>query len=246
MSNTVGSTVKRFPIAALVLVAALGTSSEVRSQVGHPPESSPYTPLRATKVISLGVGYLGGSEGSAAVGPTDGLLAIGRFNMRIGGPLELDGSFGMANLERAIIDPLTVPTDSIVDVAKQTVTLLDLGIMLLLTGQKTWHRTVPYVGASFGVAFGGSIPEDTLSGFNFKTQFQLAPTVGLRWYPSDRLMVRIEFRDIVWRLSYPGTFFEIPEDDISASPVLDPTVANDTEWTHHPSVLFTIGYAISY
>jgi hypothetical protein len=164
--------------------------------------------------------------------------------MRIGGPLELDGSLGIANLERSIINPATAPTDEIVDVAKQTVTLLDAGLMLLLTGQKTWHRTVPYFGTSFGVALGGRVPEDTLSGFTFKTQFQLAPAVGFRWYPSNRLMFRLEFRDIVWRLSYPGSFFTSPEDDILAPPVLDPNIANDTEWTHHPTLLFTIGYAI--
>jgi len=244
MSNTTGFGVKQSTTTALLLLAVLGLSSEARSQVGHPPESSPYTPLRATKVISLGIGYLQGSSGRAAVGPTDGPLAVGRFNMRIGGPLELDGSLGIANLERNIIDPATAPTDSIVDVAKQTVTLLDAGIMLLLTGQKTWHRTVPYVGASFGVAFGGRVPEDTLSGFTFKTQFQLAPVLGFRWYPSNRLMFRWEFRDVVWRLSYPPSFFTSPEDDISAPPVLDPNIASDKEWTHHPTFLFTIGYAI--
>ncbi len=245
MSNSAGRGVKPLLAAFLLLVVAFGVASEARAQVGHPPESSPYTDVRATKIISLGVGYLGGSAGSAGVGPTDGPLAVGRFNMMISGPLELDGSLGVANLERGIIDPTTAPTDSIVDVAKQTVTLLDAGIMLLLTGRKAWHRTIPYLGASFGVAFGGSVPEDTLSGFRFKTQFQLAPVVGVRWYPSDRLMFRLEFRDIVWRLTYPPSFFTIPEDDILAPPVLNPNVYNDTEWTHHPTLLFTIGYAIT-
>jgi hypothetical protein len=164
--------------------------------------------------------------------------------MRISGPLELDGSLAVANLNRNIIDPSTAPTDSIVDTAKQTVTLLDAGIMLLFTGEKTWHRTVPYVGVSFGVAFGGSVPEDSLSAFVFKTQFQLAPAIGFRWYPSDRLMLRVEFRDILWRLSYPPSFFTIPEDDILAPPVLNPSIEDDSEWTHHPTFLFTIGYAI--
>ena len=116
----------------------------------------------------------------------------------------------------------------------------------MLTGQKTWHGMIPYVDLSLGVAFGGSVPEDSLSGFVFGTQFTIAPAFGVQWYPSDRLMLRTEFRDIIWQLRYPPSFFTRPEDDITSPPVLNPNVENDTEWTHHPTLIFTIGYAIGF
>jgi hypothetical protein len=166
--------------------------------------------------------------------------------MILSGPLDLDVNVSVANLERGIIDPTTAPADSILETAKQTVTIIDAGFILLLTGQKTWHRTIPYLGVSLGVAVGGDVRADSLSGFAFNTQFQIAPGLGVRWYVSDRLMLRADFRDVIWRLSYPQSFFTRPEDDQLAPPVLNPDVQNDTEWTHHPTLTLTLGYAIGF
>jgi hypothetical protein len=246
MSNAVGHSVKRVLAGTLICLALSGTMIEAHAQVGHPPGSSPYARLRPKTVISLAAGYMAGSAGSAHVGPADGPLVGARFNMVISGPLDFDANVGVANLDRHIINPSTAPTDSVVDVVKQTVTLLDVGLILRLTGQKTWHRTIPYLGLSLGVAFGGPVPRDTVSGFTFGTQFQVAPGLGVRWYLSDRLMFRIDFRDVIWRLSYPPTFFESPDDDLLAPPVLNPNVQDDSEWTHHPTLTLTLGYAVGF
>jgi len=246
MSNAVRHSVKRVCTGTLICLALSGMTLEAHAQVGYPPESSPYTRLRAKKVISLGAGYMAGSAGSAGVGPANGPLAAARFNMILSGPLDFDVNVAVASLERGIIDPSTAPTDSILETAKQTVTMLDAGLILLLTGQKTWHRTIPYLGLSLGVAIGGNVRADSLSGFAFNTQFQIAPGLGVRWYVSDRLMIRADFRDVIWRLSYPPSFFTRPEDDPLAPPVLNPNVQNDTEWTHHPVLTFTLGYAIGF
>ncbi|UCG85337.1 MAG: hypothetical protein JSW71_15565 [Gemmatimonadota bacterium] len=246
MSNVACHSVKRGLTGLLMCLALSGTIIEAHAQVGHPPESSPYTRLRAKRVISLGAGYMAGSPGSAGVGPANGPLVAARFNLSLTRPLDLDVNLGVANLDRGIIDPSTAPTDSIVDTAKQTVTLLDAGLVLKLTGQKTWHRTIPYLGLSLGVALGGNVQADSLSGFSFKTQFQLSPGLGVRWYPSDRLMIRVDFRDVIWRLSYPPSFFTLPEDDPLAPPVLNPNVRDDSEWTHHPTLTLTLGYAIGF
>jgi len=246
MSNGFSTRVKRTVARLLILLAALGMAAEAHAQVGHPPESSPYRPLRAKRVISAGVGYLWGSAGKAGVGPSDGPLVTARVDQVLSGALAVNLSVGVANLKRGLIKPSSAPADSILGHANQTVTLVDAAIVLLLTGDKTWHRTVPYVDLSLGVAFGGSVPEDSLSGFVFKTQFTIAPAFGVQWYPSDRLMFRGEFRDIIWRLRYPPSFFARPTDDPTSPPVLNPNVENDTEWTHHPTLIFTIGYAIGF
>jgi hypothetical protein len=246
MSNVVRNSVKRSIAPIVVFAAILGLAIEAHAQVGHPTGSSPYTPLQAKRVLSLGVGYLAGQAGTAGVGPTDGPLAAARFNLNLTGPIDIDVNASVANLNRGIINPNSAPADSILETVKQTVTMLDAGIILLLTGQKTWNRMVPYLGLSLGVAFGGSVPEDTLSGFTFKTQFQIAPSLGVRWYPSDRLMFRLDFRDVIWRLSYPPSFFERPADDPTSPPVLNPNTQNNTDWTHHPTLVFTIGYVMGF
>ncbi len=246
MSNACSTRVKRTTAGLTFLLAALGMAAETQAQIGHPPESSPYQQLRAKRVISAGVGYLWGSAGSAGVGPTDGPLVTARGEQVLSGALAVNLSVGGANLKRGLINPNAAPADSMLGYANQTGTLVDAGILLLLTGDKTWHRTVPYVDLSLGIAFGGSVPEDSLSGFVFKTQFTIAPAFGVQWYPSDRLMFRAEFRDIIWRLRYPPSFFVRPEDDPIAPPVLNPNVENDTQWTHHPTLILTIGYAIGF
>ena len=246
MSNVARSSVKRTITTIAVCATFFSPAIEAHAQVGHPTGSSPYSPLRARRVVSLGVGYLAGSAGSAGVGPKDGPLAAARFNMNLSGALDIDANLSVANLDRGIINPNSAPADSILETVKQTVTMLDAGIVLLLTGQKTWHRMLPYLGLSLGVAFGSSVPEDTLSGFAFKTQFQLAPSLGVRWYPTERLMFRVDFRDVIWRLSYPPSFFARPDDDPLAPPVLNPNVQNDTEWTHHPTLVITLGYVIGF
>jgi len=241
MSNAFSTRVKRTTAQLLVLLAALGMAVEAHAQIGHPPESSPYRPLRAKRVISAGLGYMWGSAGKAGVGPSDGPLITARGEQVLSGALAVSLSAGVANLKRGLLEPNSAPADSILGIANQTVTLIDAGIVLLLTGDKTWHRTVPYAGLSLGIAFGGSVPEDSLSGFVFKTQFTIAPAFGVQWYPSDRLMFRGEFRDIIWRLRYPPLFF-----GPISPPVLNPNVENDTEWTHQPTLIFTIGYAIGF
>lgn len=246
MSNEVRHSVKRVCGATLLLSVLGAMIAEAHPQVGHPPESSPYTRLRAKRVVSLGAGYVAGSSGSAGVGPANGPMGAARFDIILGGPLEFNVNVGVAKLDRRVIDPTSAPADSVLEIATQTVTMLDAGIVLLITGQKTWHRTIPYVGLSLGAVFGGRVTADSLSGFRFKTQFQVAPSAGVRWYPTDRFMFRVEFRDVIWRLSYPLSFFNPPEDDPLAATVLDPEVQDDTDWTHHPALTVTLGYAIGF
>lgn len=242
MSNATCS-MKQAWAAAVVAYMALGWPVAAFGQVGRSPQSSPYRDLSATKVLALAVGVLGGSAGSAGVGPTDGPFVGARFDLHAGGPVDVWFGLGVASLDRLVIDPTVAADDRILETTSQSVVLLDVGLALLLTGEKTWHGFVPYVGVSLGLALGGSVDADTLSGFRFNTHFQVGPQLGVRWYPTDRLMFRVEGRDILWQLKYPGVFF--PPASAPTSPsVLDPAIMNDTEWTHHPMLTLTLGYAI--
>ena len=70
MSNGRSASVKRTVAGAVALFLVSGIAG-LDAQVGHPPESSPYRPLRAKRVISVGGGYLWGSSGKAKVGKLD-------------------------------------------------------------------------------------------------------------------------------------------------------------------------------
>ncbi len=207
-------------------------------QVGHDPEHSPYHDLRATHQFTLSGGYLAGGGGRAGVGPRQGPLLGFRYSLSLGA-VELTMALHGASLDRHIVDP-TAPLDKRdAGVVHQSVMLADGGFNLRLTGAKTWHGFLPYVGASAGAATGGSVPQDN-SGFSFTTRFEFGPHLGVRYYGPGALSLWVEGWDPMWRLRYPNSFFDTT---INPTPVL--TVGTDptTEWTHNPTVL--VGFSLT-
>jgi len=244
MSNVRRITVERVSIMMLLICSLLGVHQVASAQVGHRPESSPYRDLQAKRVLSFIGGYMNGSSGAAEVGPGDGPFAGARFDLHLSGPAAATFGASMASLERIIIDPTRGPENRTLDTASQSVLLLDAGIDLLLTGEKTWRGMIPYVGGGLGFALGGDVSADTLSGFTFSTHFTTGPRIGVWLHPSDRITFRIEGRDKIWRLKYPDGFFSIPEHEPLELPVLDANIMKDTQWVHHLTLSITVGWTI--
>lgn len=243
MSNLTHTRLVRAVVAlgAAVMLVAPGRLS---AQVGHPPGRSPYRDIHARQTLSLTGGYLTGGAGKAGVGPTTGPMGGIELDFRLGrGVVNLGLGFLVADLERLVLDPNRLPGDRVKGTERQRIAVADAGVAMVLTGGKTWHGFAPYFGATMGIAFGGNVPSDS-SGFDFGTHFHAGPKLGFRWYLSQRLVFRTEGRDILWRLSYPTLFFTPPPDDPDAAPILDPLTTKRTEWTHHPTLTFSLGYAI--
>ena len=226
-------------LCAAVTAAAPGAAT---AQVGHAPESSPYRELNTKYQISATAGYSWGGGGKVGVGPGHGTVYGGRADIHLAGPGAIQLGVNVGSLDRVMIDPTAAPDARILGTVKQSVVMADVGLNLVLTGEKTWHGFAPYFGASAGIAIGGSVPEDSLSGYEFKTKFLVGPQIGFRWQIFDRLSARVDARDVIWRLSYPDRFFEAPE-DYPDQPVLDPQFNKNTQWTHNPMLLFSLGYS---
>ncbi len=226
-------------------IAALGlvTVAPVAAQVGHPPGSSPYRHIRARQILSLTGGYFSGGAGKAGVGPTSGALGGAHLDFRLGGLAMFDLGFQLGTFDRLVLDPTRLPDARVKSTETQRVAVADVGMALVLTGAKTWNGLAPYFGATFGMAFGGGVPADS-SGFQFRSHFHAGPKIGFRFFVTDRVVFRAEGRDIIWRLSYPTLFFTAPPEDPDAPPVLDPLSTKRTEWVHHPTLSFSLGYAI--
>ncbi len=224
-------------------MVVLAAAPALEAQVGHPPGSSPYRDLRVRNLLSLQAGYMGGSGGSAGVGPVDGYYGGARFDLHFGGPLAFSVGAGAARLDRLLLDPNEGPDARVIGTGQQTVVLADVGIDFYMTGGKTWRGFAPYVGAGLGLAFGSRVPEDS-SQFEFGTRFQFAPHIGFRWHGGGRLSLRVEARDVIWRLRYPTVFFDEPPNAPGEPPILDRQTMGSAEWTHVPMVTFSIGYAL--
>jgi len=224
-------------VGLLIVLAFVFAPRTAWAQVGHPPESSPYRDLTVRHALMLQGGYLSGSGGRAAAGPTDGVLLGLRYTIHLGGPVEAIFGVGGADLQRVVHNPAAAPVT-----VSQSVMITEAGFGFLITGEKTWHGLVPYVATTMGAAFGGSVPADT-SGFTFQTKFHFGPQVGIRWYASPRLSFRLEGRDVMWRLRYPNSFFTL----FPGSTVLPPLIQGidpSREWTHNLSLTLALGFAI--
>ncbi len=225
------------------IAAALSVAQTASGQVGHDPARSPYRDVLAKQTVSFYGGYLTGGRGDADVGPSDGPLFGARWDVRVGAPTRLFLAFSTGTLERNLVRPNEPTETRYFDTATQSITLIEGGFNLVLTGRKSWRGFAPFAGVGLGVAVGSSVPQDS-SGFAFKTKFQIGPALGIRWFLGQKIQFRAEVRDIIWRLTYPGTFFEGPEGATDFIPVLDPDFANNSQWVHHATFFFSVGYTL--
>ncbi len=228
--------VRRLLAGAAACLAVFQTTTAL-AQVGHLPESSPYRDMRIKQALVFYGGLMSGGEGNAGVGPTDGPVGGARWEVTVGAPSILFLGLSLANLERPLVKPGNPPDTRFSGSANQRIVMADAGVNFVLTGRKTWRGLAPYLGVGFGIALGGSVPEDS-SQYTFKAKFHIDPTIGIRFHPSPRFHFKIEGRAVAWRLSYPPQFFE------GTDPLLDPLIQTDTDWTVHPTLLFGIGYTL--
>ncbi len=70
------------------------------------------------------------------------------------------------------------------------------------------------------------------------------PHLGLRYYASSALSLRLEGRLLFWQLKYPSRFFTDPVRAPSDPPLLSQDTDPDSDWTSHPVLVIGLGYAI--
>ena len=150
--------------ASTLMLAAIGlcalTARSVFAQVGHPPQSSPYRDIRKGHTITAIGGYFGGDGGTLGIGPHDGPLYGGRYDIRTGGTIQLGLGVIYGDLERFIVNPNVPEAERRTGPVKQSVTFAEVALQFNLTGGKTWHRLAPFVGASGGLAISSNTPAD--------------------------------------------------------------------------------------
>ena len=220
----------------LLLVLSLAGATPLAAQVGYEPRDSPYRDLpHATGISALGA-YFDGGGGSVGVGPHDGWLYGGRFQIRSNRSLSLGASVLYGNLQRRLLDPSAPAGERDKGLVDESMIITEAVIHMNLTGAKSWHRMAPFLGFGVGAAFGGNTPADS-SGYEFGTKFSFAPFVGLRFYPTSRLALRGEMRGNLWKLSYPISYRTTTDDGTVI--IADGAVS---EWVMQPVYVFGLSY----
>jgi hypothetical protein len=216
------------------------------AQVGHPPGSSPYRDIRKGHTLTLSSGYFSGDGGNFNIGPHRGAVFGGRYDIRTSRTIQLGLGLAHGRLERFIVDPFVRLANRRSGPVRQSVTLAELNLQFNLTGGKSWRRLAPYIGASGGLAFGGSTPADT-SRYDFGRKFYLAPGVGFRFFLSDRIHLRADARATFWKLEYPTTFQEEPVEEPGTPGNSNAVITGDnlSEWTASAWLQAGLSYSFS-
>lgn len=214
-----------------VLVAALPAA--MFAQVGHLPEQSPFEDAAYKHELTTYTGWYAGAEGAAGVGPQAGPIVGARYEIRIGGPAYFSVHAGHAFSQRDVIDPLNPVATRQVGTKDVSLLLIDAGITLNLTGQKSWHHLIPFTRFGFGVAANAGSRADP-GQFSIGTPFAIVLGTGVRWVPGGRWQMRLDVSDHLFRLQYPSTYRETPSG--GGDPVL---ASKNSEWKHN--AVFTLG-----
>jgi hypothetical protein len=208
---------------ALPLLALL-FALPAAAQVGHAPGSSPYRDILKGKSVTMLVGDIGGDGGRLGIGPHKGQSYGVRFDIRLGTPLQFGLALARAELERLIVSADDSVNNRVDGPVSQSLTMVEGAMQLNVTGKKSWHRLAPYLGGSVGYVSGSSLPasQPDSSGFKFGSKFYLAPAAGLRVFLSNTLHLRLEARQLFWKLTYPSSYNVEP----AAQPSSDPDQPN--------------------
>src|SRR5687768_4881946 len=159
-------------------------------------------------------GYIFTSPGPAELGPKSGPAGGLRYTIRLSGPFDVEGDALFFPTTRTVRDTV-VTADSTrlaVGTADQAMAVFNVALRFNLTGPRTWRRLQPFVAFGVGTAvnFTGSgeadedVPSDAR--YKFGTSFAGQLGGGVEWFATDRLAVRFDARNVLWKIKTPPAF----------------------------------------
>jgi hypothetical protein len=205
----------RSSIAALCgFLALLGTARPVAAQT----ITSPFDYIQTRQSLGVFGGYNLSPKQDLDLGPHSGPIGGLTYTVQLSGPLAFEGTLGMIGSERVVFQNKPNPTNPAqpiitpVDTVGLALLLAEGGLRFRITGDRTWHRIAPYLAASAGVVANlrgrneteAAIPADEES--RFGPAFAVGAGIGTEWFATQRLSVRAEARDRLWRVRTPAGF----------------------------------------
>ncbi len=243
MSRRAGVT-RRAALAAAVLACAL--RSPLAAQVGHEPGSSPFRDLTTHQALTFAAGYFGGNAAQAGVGWRHGTTYVMRLDTKLGGPFDFYVSFGAVGSSRYKINTTLDSATRTTGPFKQTLVTADLGLLVNLTGAKTWRGLAPYLGFGAGEIF-PTKSETDVGGYNAGANFSLIPFAGTRWFLTKTVALRLEFRDYFFRYEWPLRYFTpVDVNNNAITPPILPSGAKDRQWAHNLTFLVGVAYGFNF
>jgi hypothetical protein len=209
------------------------------AQVGSEPEKSPYQDFTYRQDIAVFGGYFRGSPGEVNIGPKSSPLIGVRYGLHVGGPAELSFRVSRAFSSRNVIDPTKSGAARNLGTESEPLWIVDAGINLALTGQKSFHSLIPVVGLGIGVASSSTAKD--VGGYSFGTGLAIHFGGGIKYVTHGPFGARLDVTDYFWQLSYPGGYYVAPTGGTAVLQSGQP----QNEWTHNPVITLGISYIIA-
>lgn len=196
---------------SLALAAAVSWSAPASGQ----QLDTPYRFMDTSQYAGVWAGWVSTSTGRLDAGPESAPVFGARWAIRVSGPFSLGVEAGYMPSTRTVRDTVFIEADSMfraIDEADLNVITLMGNISFNLTGARTWNNIAPYVVAGAGAAMGtgGRAPAETDlapgARFDFGTSFAGQLGAGVDWFPSSRVSLRADFRNVLWKLGVPEDF----------------------------------------
>jgi hypothetical protein len=203
---------------AVLLLCTTGSSAHAQRI------DSPYRFLDRKHSLGLYGGYMNADAGVVDLGPRSAPAFGARYGLHISGAFDGELDLSLIPTTRFVTDTITVQgARRVLGEADATLLNVQAGLRFNLTGPRTFHGVQPYTvfggGAIFDLAgrdaLEEEIPEDVR--YRFGTSFAGQLGAGADWYVAERLSLRLDARNVFWRLRTPQTFRtgeagrEIPE-----------------------------------
>jgi hypothetical protein len=201
---------KRFRSTALLTFSFLLV---LAGRAGAQAINSPYRFIDEKQAAGPFGGYVLTSDGALGLAPKSGPIFGGRYTIRLSGPFTVEADIGYFPTTRTVRDTV------VVDSARRAVgdadfqALVGIGSLRFnITGPRTWHSIQPFLlfgaGAIVDISPRTDIDDDISADarFDFGTSFAGQLGGGIEWFPSRRFTVRIDARNLLWKITTPTGF----------------------------------------
>ena len=204
-------------LCAFAFVALAVPAGAQTVDVGYSPPKSPFKDLEYHQELTFFGGYFGAAKDPAGAAPKAASMEGIRYEVTVGGPAQFYTRLARINSLRNVIDP-TAPAATR-NLGSQTwpVYIVDAGLSLNLTGQRTFHGIVPVVHTGVGLVSDLDKVDDK-DPFNLGTTFAFSFGGGLRMVPGGRFQIRADAGTYLYQIKYPTQYFVTATDNTSVLP----------------------------
>ena len=196
---------------------SIAVTAGAQVSVGYPPQASPYRDLEYHQELTAFGGYFNAATDPAGVAPKAAPMGGIRYEIGIGGPLQLVARFAKTFSDRNAIDPTKPAASRNLGSFSWPLYLADFGFSLNLTGQRSWHGMVPvtYVGAGLATDAGKKVDADP---YALGTTFAISYAAGLRFVPGGRFQIRADVGSYMYQIKYPASYYIKATDNTQVLP----------------------------